>query len=58
MDSKGLIILILVFVVVLALAVFIAWKAAIAYRIKFVEAKVGSAEEKARDSDHRRTNLH
>ena len=49
MDSKGLIILILVFVVVLALAVFIAWKAAIAYRIKFVEAKVGSAEEKARE---------
>ncbi|MDD6206938.1 MAG: ribonuclease Y [Clostridiales bacterium] len=42
-------ILILVFVVVLALAVFIAWKAAIAYRIKFVEAKVGSAEEKARE---------
>lgn len=49
MDSKGLIILIPVFVVVLALAVFIAWKAAIAYRIKFVEAKVGSAEEKARE---------
>ena len=28
---------------------FIVWKAAIAYRIKVVEAKIGSAEEKARE---------
>lgn len=28
---------------------FITWKAAISYRIKFVESKVGSAEEKARE---------
>uniref|UniRef100_UPI0038CDA45F ribonuclease Y n=1 Tax=[Clostridium] polysaccharolyticum TaxID=29364 RepID=UPI0038CDA45F len=31
------------------MAVFITWKAAISYRIKFVESKVGSAEEKARE---------
>ena len=36
-------------VVFVAIAVFITWKAAISYRIKFVESKVGSAEEKARE---------
>ncbi len=41
--------------VVIAIAVtaivvaFIAWKAAISYRIKFVEAKMGSVDEKARE---------
>lgn len=35
--------------VVVAVAIFITWKAAISYRIKFVESKVGSAEEKARE---------
>ncbi len=36
-------------VVCVAIAVFITWKAAISYRIKFVESKVGSAEERARE---------
>lgn len=35
--------------VVVVVAIFITWKAAISYRIKFVESKVGSAEEKARE---------
>lgn len=36
-------------VIFVAIAAFITWKAAISYRIKFVESKVGSAEEKARE---------
>jgi ribonuclease Y len=36
-------------VVLLAVASFIAWKSAISYHIKVSEAKVGSAEEKARE---------
>ena len=43
------VILAAIFVVVLAIAIFITWKAAISYRIKFVESKVGSAEERARE---------
>lgn len=43
------ILLIGIFIIVLVVSVFIAWKAAIAYRIKVVEEKVGSAEEKARE---------
>lgn len=42
-------ILVAIFIVVLAIAIFITWKAAISYRIKFVESKVGSAEERARE---------
>lgn len=42
-------VLIGIFVIVLAVSVFITWKAAISYRIKVVEEKVGSAEEKARE---------
>ena len=34
-------------IVVLAITAFIAWKAAISYRKKVVESKIGSAEEKA-----------
>lgn len=41
--------LVLIVVICVAVAVFITWKAAISYRIKFVESKVGSAEEKARE---------
>ena len=36
-------------IVVLAITAFIAWKAAISYRKKVVESKIGSAEEKARE---------
>ena len=39
---------IVLFLVVIGLVIFITWKAAISYRIKFVESKIGSAEEKAR----------
>lgn len=46
MEISTVIILVLV---VTAVAVFITWKAAISYRIKFVESKVGSAEERARE---------
>lgn len=35
--------------ILLGVSVFISWKAAIAYRIKVVETKIGSAEEKARE---------
>ncbi len=43
------IIVVIALIVVLVLAIVITWKAAISYRIKFVESKVGSAEEKARE---------
>jgi len=36
-------------VVLIVITAFIAWKAAISYRVKVVEAKIGSAEEKARE---------
>lgn len=35
--------------VILVISIFIAWKSAIAYRIKVVETKLGSAEDKARE---------
>lgn len=38
-----------IFAVLLAVAVFAAWKSAISYRIKVVEQKMGSVEEKARE---------
>jgi ribonuclease Y len=37
------------FIILLAVVAFVAWKAAISYRIKVVEQKLGSAEEKARE---------
>ena len=40
---------ILITIVLVAIASFIAWKSAISYRIKVVEQKLGSAEEKARE---------
>lgn len=36
-------------IVILVVVALVAWKAAIAYRIKVYEAKIGSAEEKARE---------
>ncbi|MDK2808048.1 MAG: ribonucrease [Clostridiales bacterium] len=36
-------------IILLAVTAFIAWKAAISYRIKVVEEKIGSAETKARE---------
>ena len=44
-DIKWLVI----FAVLLVVVAFIAWKSAISYRIKVVEQKLGSAEEKARE---------
>lgn len=41
--------LILAIVITLVISALIAWKLAIAYRIKVYEAKIGSAEEKARE---------
>ncbi|SFR90088.1 ribonuclease Y [Anaeromicropila populeti] len=41
--------LILIAIVISGISAFIAWKAAIAHRIKFVETKLGSAEERARE---------
>ena len=46
MEIIKVIVIVVIFV---AIAAFITWKAAISYRIKFVESKVGSAEEKARE---------
>ena len=40
---------IIVILAVIAISALIAWKSAISYRIKVGEAKVGSAEEKARE---------
>ena len=48
MDAK-LIIAFVVFLVILVVAVFATWKLAISNRIKNYEAKVGSAEERARE---------
>ena len=44
-DIKWIVIL----VVLLAVTAFVAWKAAISYRIKVVEEKIGSADNKARE---------
>lgn len=46
--SEGLKIVIAIAVTAVIVAL-VAWKAAVAYRIKLVEAKIGSAEEKARE---------
>jgi len=40
---------IVLIVVLLAVTAFVAWKAAISYRIKVVEEKIGSADKKARE---------
>ena len=40
---------VIVVLVLIAIAALVAWKSAISYRIKVGEAKVGSAEEKARE---------
>ena len=40
---------VIVILAVIAITALIAWKSAISYRIKVAEAKVGSAEEKARE---------
>jgi ribonuclease Y len=41
--------IVIAIVITFVIVAFFAWKAAIAYRIKVYEAKVGSAEEKARE---------
>lgn len=48
MDAK-LIIACVVFLILLVITAFVSWKLAISNRIKNYEAKVGSAEEKARE---------
>ncbi len=49
LSVAQLIVAIVLVVILLAAASFVAWKMAIAYYIKVSEAKVGSAEEKARE---------
>ena len=39
----------LILIVAVVVSAFIAWKAAISYQIKVTEAKIGSADEKARE---------
>lgn len=48
-ELKFMVIGIVVVLILLVLVGFISWKMAISYRIKVGEAKVGSAEEKARE---------
>ncbi len=48
-EFKFMIIGIVVVLILLALVAYIAWKSAISYHIRIREAKVGSAEEKARE---------
>lgn len=48
-EFKFMIIGIIVVLILLALVAYIAWKSAISYHIRIREAKVGSAEEKARE---------
>ncbi len=49
LSVAQLIVAIVIVVVLVAVAAFVAWKCAISYHIKVSEAKVGSAEEKARE---------
>ena len=49
LEVAHVIVAIVVIVVLIAAAALIAWKSAISYHIKVGEAKVGSAEEKARE---------
>lgn len=49
MPDINIIIAIAVVVVILVIVALLTWKIAIAYRIKVYEAKIGSAEEKARE---------
>ena len=49
LSVAQVIVTIVIVVVLLAAAAFIAWKTAISYHVKVSEAKVGSAEEKARE---------
>ena len=43
----------LIAIVASVVVAFIAWSAAIAYRTKSYESKIGSAEEKSRDKEAR-----
>ena len=43
------IVAVIVVVILLAITALVAWKCAISYHVKVGEAKVGSAEEKARE---------
>ena len=49
LSVAQVIVTIVIVVILLAAAAFIAWKMAISYHVKVSEAKVGSAEEKARE---------
>ena len=49
LEVAHVIVAIVVIVVLLAVAALISWKSAISYHVKVGEAKVGSAEEKARE---------
>ena len=49
LEVAHVIVAIVVVVVLIAAAALISWKSAINYHIKVGEAKVGSAEEKARE---------
>lgn len=49
LSVAQVIVTIVIMVILLAAAAFIAWKMAISYHVKVSEAKVGSAEEKARE---------
>lgn len=49
LSLAQVIVTIVIILVLLAAAAFIAWKMAISYHVKVSEAKVGSAEEKARE---------
>jgi len=48
-EAKDIIIAIAVVVVIMIVVALLTWKIAIAYRIKVYEAKIGSADEKARE---------
>ncbi len=49
LSIAQVIVTIVVVVILLGVAFFVAWKSAIAYHVKVSEAKVGTAEEKARE---------
>jgi len=48
-EAKDIVIAIAVVVVIMIVVALLTWKIAIAYRIKVYEAKIGSADEKARE---------
>ena len=49
LSVAHVIVAVVVVIVLLAITALIAWKCAISYHVKVSEAKVGSAEEKARE---------